>query len=364
MTSIHISSVAADTDPQQSAPDSPSCHSSFSDAYAEQPENTKEEKDDVPLQGSDVSDDYAMTFDSDAEDQADISKLSQETTVPQPISLPTVAIAECSLASPIETNENKPSQPQTQSKPSPSHPSSSEIPDTHISGEAVPEAIAEPSTSTPSTHEEADSGDIDIQQLLDNITANAERNAPQVNRVSPSLSSNSLPKIGNGLPTHASLPPRPNVPQMRHEDIQKYHAGVPGAPPAATAFRAGISNGQSGSLNSVGAPGAPGRSADTRGGLPPPPTGSFLNTMSSGNMSPAPYPQANRSSAPGVPSSAGSRDEADELDAKWGPEVQKIYDQFIDNERMYVTEGLWDQFPIGSRLFIGMFPVWRVRDEI
>jgi len=48
-----------------------------------------------------------------------------------------------------------------------------------------------------------------------------------------------------------------------------------------------------------------------------------------------------------------SQEEADELDAKWGPEVQKVYDEFLENERMYVTEGLWDRFPLGSRLFIG-----------
>jgi hypothetical protein len=41
------------------------------------------------------------------------------------------------------------------------------------------------------------------------------------------------------------------------------------------------------------------------------------------------------------------------MDAKWGPEVQKLYDEFLADEQMYVTEGLWDRFPIGSRLFIG-----------
>jgi hypothetical protein len=51
--------------------------------------------------------------------------------------------------------------------------------------------------------------------------------------------------------------------------------------------------------------------------------------------------------------SIDSLDEADDIDAKWGPEVQKLYDEFLADERMYVTEGLWDRFPIGSRLFIG-----------
>lgn len=40
-------------------------------------------------------------------------------------------------------------------------------------------------------------------------------------------------------------------------------------------------------------------------------------------------------------------------DAPWGPEVQKKYDEFLHDERIYVTEGLWDRFPMGSRLFVG-----------
>lgn len=41
-------------------------------------------------------------------------------------------------------------------------------------------------------------------------------------------------------------------------------------------------------------------------------------------------------------------------EAPWAPEVQKKYDEFLQDERVYVTEGLWDRFPLGSRLFVGM----------
>ncbi|KAJ5582272.1 hypothetical protein N7535_000892 [Penicillium sp. DV-2018c] len=47
-------------------------------------------------------------------------------------------------------------------------------------------------------------------------------------------------------------------------------------------------------------------------------------------------------------------------DAWWGPEVQKKYDEFLHDERIYVTEGLWDRFPVGSRLFVGNLPSERV----
>jgi hypothetical protein len=42
-------------------------------------------------------------------------------------------------------------------------------------------------------------------------------------------------------------------------------------------------------------------------------------------------------------------------DSWWGPEVQKKYDEFLHDERIYVTEGLWDRFPVGSRLFVGQY---------
>jgi hypothetical protein len=42
-------------------------------------------------------------------------------------------------------------------------------------------------------------------------------------------------------------------------------------------------------------------------------------------------------------------------EAAWGPDMQKTYDEFLHNERIYVSEGLWDRFPPGSRLFVGNY---------
>ncbi|EFQ97556.1 hypothetical protein MGYG_00597 [Nannizzia gypsea CBS 118893] len=47
-------------------------------------------------------------------------------------------------------------------------------------------------------------------------------------------------------------------------------------------------------------------------------------------------------------------------DTPWGPEIQKKYDDFLRDERIYVTEAHWDRFPAGSRLFIGNLPTERV----
>jgi hypothetical protein len=43
----------------------------------------------------------------------------------------------------------------------------------------------------------------------------------------------------------------------------------------------------------------------------------------------------------------------DDEDARWPPEINRLYEEFLEDERRYVTEGQWDQFPVGSRLFIG-----------
>lgn len=42
-------------------------------------------------------------------------------------------------------------------------------------------------------------------------------------------------------------------------------------------------------------------------------------------------------------------------DRPWDAEVQRKYDRFIEEERRYVSEGRWEQFPQGSRLFVGAF---------
>lgn len=40
-------------------------------------------------------------------------------------------------------------------------------------------------------------------------------------------------------------------------------------------------------------------------------------------------------------------------DRPWDAEVQRKYDRFIEEERRYVSEGRWEQFPNGARLFVG-----------
>jgi len=340
-------------------PDSPSAESSFSDAYNEESEGGKEDKKDITVnEGSDVSDDYAMTFDSDGEERADSGDIAQANIEPEPTSLP----AQTTLSSPIPPTDTYTAQNVSQPGPGaiPTPPSPSTLPNTAHASEgsdvSTTQISMDTTETTPHTYEAIASGDIDIQQLLDNITANAEKNEAAAAAINPTTQpSASLPKASpsSGLPPHSSLPPRPNLPQKRpYDDQPKYHANTPGLPPAASSYR------PPGVASALIAAGAPGTSTDPRGGLPPPPTASFRppppSALSSATQ--ASYSQINRLSAAQAQQaqSVESQEEADELDAKWGAEVQKVYDEFLDNERMYVTEGLWDRFPLNSRLFIGM----------
>lgn len=51
-------------------------------------------------------------------------------------------------------------------------------------------------------------------------------------------------------------------------------------------------------------------------------------------------------------------------DAPWAPDVQRKYDEFLHDERVYVTEGLWDRFPVGSRLFVGQYIPPRLQEHL
>jgi hypothetical protein len=321
-----------------STADSPSAGSSFSDAY-KQGDGKEGKNSETVNQDTVVSDDYAMTFDSDGEAHSDSQDVSHESILQEKTSSPFMPSTH--QLSPLYhegliTDLNRDRETSA--------------------GTSFPtqEANANPSETSPiqdqpntnkaqeQTYENMAGGGIDIQQLLDNITANAEKNEAASTLTTPSsATTTSFPKT-TGLPPHSSLPPRPQIPSKRfHDDISKYHAGVP----QPQNFRAP-------GMTTLVASGAPGTSTDPRGGLPPPPTASFRSPQSAGSpTSPGSYQNLDRLNTQD-PKLNSSR-EADDADVRWGPETQKEYDEFIAQERVYVTEGSWDRFPVNSRLFIG-----------
>ncbi|KAL4928463.1 putative RNA-binding protein (Nab3) [Aspergillus undulatus] len=208
---------------------------------------------------------------------------------------------------------------------------------------------------------------VDFQNLLDNLPSSST--SPSA----PTLSGNTVPADDTSASPQAStdeatqsslgLPPRP-PPQEKpsihpnynpSDDIRSYHQ-LPGhaAPNNPNPYAA-----QQGSYQSnVGLPaitaGAPGTSSGA-GSLPPPPVASFQQSPSApmeSQETPAPVTQKN--------SRIDSQPPRKDDDAPWGADVQKKYDSFLHDERIYVTEGLWDRFPYGSRLFVGNLPTERV----
>lgn len=133
----------------------------------------------------------------------------------------------------------------------------------------------------------------------------------------------------SSIPAPANLPPRPpaqdkyatNPNFNPNDDIRSFH---PHSQPVTGQYRGG---GQS------NAPAAAGIGpSSTHGG--------------SSNQSPNALGYGPRSS---VDLSEGGDDE----DRRWPPEINRLYEAFLEEERKYVTDGRWDQFPNGSRLFIG-----------
>ena len=211
-----------------------------------------------------------------------------------------------------------------------------------------------------SNSQAAEASGVNYQILLDNLSASTAATAvPPVDAAPVIPANNSLPPPPGSVkspisapPPGANLPPRP-PPQQQPSlpstyDLRTFHPHSQNA-----ALPTSYPNQPAGAFHPPGiyAPppnltaGAPGAS-----GLPPPPVPSFQH--------PVPPPGHQQS-----PTNTGYRQQASfdvgrdsrpfDEDTPWGPDVQKKYDEFLDNERRYVSEGQWDRFPANSRLFIG-----------
>jgi len=214
------------------------------------------------------------------------------------------------------------------------------LPPALISAQTYYQNENQPDTARAHTYEDIANGGVDIQALLDNITANAEKNAASSLHTPKSATptATSFPK--GFLPPHASLPPRPEIPRIGfRDDISKYH-------PTLT---------QSNSIHTYNPPpgvhvplisaGAPGTSTESRNGLPPPPTASFAQNGSSSSPT-----GANRPSLDERKLSV-----SETMNTKWPPEINKKYDEFLRDEQEHVKSGMWGDFPKDSRMFIGEF---------
>jgi hypothetical protein len=170
---------------------------------------------------------------------------------------------------------------------------------------------------------------VDVQALLDSLTPSAhsmqagQYAAPQMSphaaQLQPNASAASLSAVPN-------LPARPPAQDNYNptDDIRSFHPHSQQSP--TTQQHAG--NGQ---MQLLSAPAQTYGAARQGGGAQSPTAGKVQKRQ-----------QGQRSETP------------DDEDIRWPPEVNKRYEEFLDQERKFVTEGQWDQFPMGSRLFIGM----------
>lgn len=221
---------------------------------------------------------------------------------------------------------------------------------------------------------------VNYQTLLDNLSqSSASATTSAIPNPNPSGVPSTLAKGSSFLqgPTDESLhpgiqsarnaqsvdlPSRPSLqdpslpPNYASSDAHAYHQAT-GTPSTASpsAYAAQSSNNAHYDPQPLPAV-APGTESGV-GNLPPPPMASFQR--------PGPSPTGeSQGSQEGSAASKGGRPEKQPIrvskpgdeDQPWGPDVQKKYDEFLRDERVYVTEGLWDRFPVGSRLFVGQYP--------
>jgi hypothetical protein len=172
---------------------------------------------------------------------------------------------------------------------------------------------------------------VDVQALLDSLTPSAHH-APSGQYALPQMSPESAQAQSHAsAASHSAVPSLPaRPPAQEHpnytpsDDIRSFHPHSQQSP--TTQQRA--SNGQAQHLN------VPGQS--------------YAGVQQGGAQSPTASGSAQKRQ-PGQRSETPGDDE----DIRWPPEVNRKYEDFLDQERKFVTEGQWDQFPMGSRLFIG-----------
>ncbi|KAL8711101.1 MAG: hypothetical protein Q9220_004482 [cf. Caloplaca sp. 1 TL-2023] len=217
-------------------------------------------------------------------------------------------------------------------------------------------------------------GGVNYQALLDNLSPSTAA-APSAENVSP-LTTDAPPTAPTDprpdstesspistLPLPPGLPPRP-PPQEKpvihpnyqtQEDIRSYHfphVPHPATPASNTSPTHVPSNSAQGLSRSF-----PPNPAVGSNGLPPPPLATFQQpSVQIGQVSQL-EPSTTHSQLPNKLLQVGDTSlvavEHNQDEVPWPSELEKRYADFLNEEAVYVAEGVWDKFPSGSRLFVG-----------
>lgn len=303
-------------------------------------------------------DDYARTFDSPTEkEQAHLQKDGgQGQQSPQHVTNPPESMTRSSeQPDAVPAPTQSPAQPATLDQSiaaalaqgsqatQPANPVQDPLPDTTTTQQSVPtaqpEAINQDSALPDgiasknkdhdvqpksedvemTTESVVDATTLDIQKLVDEITAKAQEEPP-ASDATPAAAQNAPSATDVDL---SSLPPKPALTQEQSKQTYSpapfHHASLPNTQsfPATTGLPA---------QSSYASTTAPGTSQPQTFNEPP----SFAS-----------YPNAY---PPGTaPSTAGFT----------GQGLQQTYDEFLADERRHMAEAKWERFPEGSRIFIG-----------
>lgn len=215
-------------------------------------------------------------------------------------------------------------------------------------------------------------GGVNYQALLDNLSSpsNTAPSTEIITSVKTAAASelpgaaqtSNIESVIATLPIPVGLPPRP-PPQEKPaihpnytpgDDIKSYHhphtqasnsSHTPYSSQPSNSYRPPQSYHHPAAGAAVGA-----------NGLPPPPLATFQQPApKSGQSQRSPLIQQARqkegSGKNAEKSAVPLEDEDDEV--PWDAEAERKYAQFLREEAIYVSEGLWDRFPPGSRLFVG-----------
>lgn len=192
---------------------------------------------------------------------------------------------------------------------------------------------------------------VDYQSLLDTISQSAST-APAADPVSAPTTAASLVDPGSQT-MHAvpGLPPKPPVQANPLENSSYQTFSNPSTDNTEQYQHVNTEAVQANNADTI-APGSAqsmiqGLSTQFPGGWP----------QASAHLSPSNISPSVMGQAFPPPDPAGS---ADGGERPWTPRTQTLYDQFLEDERRYVTEGIWDKFPQGSRLFVGNLPSEKV----
>lgn len=328
-------------------------------------------------------------------DNAGIDEISASTTHPQPTPLSASASNEADQTAMIADSTPLPATAEAPMLPDPTLPANA--------ADAFSAQTDEVKLDQPISQSE--SGEVDIQGLLNTLSAAPAANdtpfaangmptsypaethspsselpnapaAPGVGVGSSPLSASNLGVPPSGLPPRPPPQEQPLInPNYAHsQHIRDYHPHASHSayqPHSHTSSQGNAADPSS--RNYVPPVGSPGGNAQSSNGLPSGTTYSPTAGAASGQgiasytASPASavpnftpnqgtfpfqYPQGGAGAASsGASRHAGRRPE----DRPWDAEVQRKYDHFLDEERKNVAEGRWEQFPQGSRLFVGKY---------